>query len=133
VRSLRLLHSQPRAWLRLGEACIASYVEAQRQRLRETGAELGIVGATPSRSHAGEGSRYLVLPTGGPVGAGLSEPPADDLPAESSATTGSPEPPAPTLAYGIKCMRNALLLCGHQLGGAQLSSVSAAEYAALNS
>ena len=44
---------------------------------------------------------------------------------------GSPSPPSPTLPFAVKALRNAVLQCGQQLGAAQLSSLTAAEYANL--
>ena len=54
-------------------------------------------------------------------------PPSEEeasAPPDSGATIGAPATAAPTLAYGLKCLRNALLLCGVQLGGSGLASAT---------
>lgn len=48
------------------------------------------------------------------------------LPSDEVPFSEAGEPSAPTLAYGIKCLRNALQLCE-----LQLSSITTADYAAL--
>lgn len=107
--ALHLLHRQPRIWLRVGETCVATHVQqanaAQAQRQHE-GLTSTLVASTIGRGS----SRRLVLPT--------EEVPADEPAAEGEvavegahATASAPAPPSPTLAYGVKCFRNALLLC----------------------
>mmetsp|Transcript_776 Transcript_776/g.2090 ORF Transcript_776/g.2090 Transcript_776/m.2090 type:complete len:621 (+) Transcript_776:337-2199(+) len=142
--ALELMHSQPRVWLRLGEVCVASYMQQQMQQQKAVGtpsvsplvASLAH-GPSPGGGPASGGSgraRYLVLPTDGPAAAGKGEtagPPDGSAGAEGGASTGAPAAPAPTLSYGLKCLRNALVLCHMQLGGSGLSAVSAADYAQL--
>jgi CCR4-NOT transcription complex subunit 10 len=145
--ALQLLHSQPRIWLRLGEACVAHHLQQQSEEQRTS----GLASVSPlvqSLAHGsrdggpaatGSSSRYLVLPTAGPAAAGKGESPGpvvDDLAAAAAegataSTTGAPAPPSPTLSFGVKCLRNALIQCSVQLGAHQLSSVTAAEYANL--
>ena len=149
--ALQLMHSQPRIWLRLGEACMAVHVLQQREQADASGtpAVSPLVASLASASHqsnAANSRRYLVLPTDGPAANLLSTgPPAESTEGgqaaggaaegvgggDGKASTGSPAPPAPTLSYGVKCLRNAVLQCGNQLGGAQLASISASEYASL--
>lgn len=79
-----------------------------------------------------ESCRYLVLPTTGPPAGQRAGPPAaEEAEPASGATLGNPSAPAPTLAFGIKALRNCLMLCGAQLGAAQLASLSASEHASL--
>ena len=107
--ALQLLHRQPRIWLRVGESCVATHVQqanaAQAQRQHD-GLTSALVASTIGRGS----SRRLVLPT--------EELAADEPVAEGEvavegahATASAPAPPSPTLAYGVKCFRNALLLC----------------------
>lgn len=137
--ALDLLHSQPRLWLRLGEACVGAHVQQQTQQQASAGVPsvsslVSSLGHGAARGGGGR-SRYLLLRTDGPVAAGKADagpPSEEETQADSGgATIGSPAAPAPTLAFGLKCLRNALLLCGVQLGSAGLASVTAAEYAAL--
>jgi len=137
--ALDLLHSQPRLWLRLGEACVGAHVQQQTQQQASAGVPsvsslVSSLGHGAARGGGGR-SRYLLLRTDGPVAAGKTDagpPSEEETQADSGgATIGSPAAPAPTLAFGLKCLRNALLLCGVQLGSAGLASVTAAEYAAL--
>jgi CCR4-NOT transcription complex subunit 10 len=157
------MHSQPRIWLRLGEACVAVHVQQQKEQQHSEGvaavsplvASLA-AGSGPQGSNAATSRRYLLLPTDGPSTATLAAGPppegSEGQPAAGAveggaggggggggacggggggASTGAPAPPAPTLTYGVKCLRNAVLQCGAQLGGAQLASISASEYANL--
>ena len=129
--ALQLLHSQPRIWLRLGEACVAYHVQQAEEQLQEHGRP----SCSPTVAAVGGGSsgssRYLVLPTDGPTTGPPAEPEAAAATAETGASTGSPAPPTPSLSYGVKCFRNAILQCGNQLGGSQLSSITAADHASL--
>ena len=140
VVALELYHSSPRVWLRIGEACVALHVQQQKKSDKETGAKsvsplvAAIAhGGRIDAANGGGGNRFLVLPTDGPSGAGRdgAGPPAEDSDAPISATMGSPSPPSPTLPFAVKALRNAVLQCGQQLGAAQLSSLTAAEYANL--
>ena len=133
-----LMHAQPRVWLRLGEACVATLVKRQIEAERGAGtpsvSPLVAAIAHGSRQNGaaagGSSSRYLVLPTDGPVAAGRDGmgPPAEDADAPSGALIGAPSPPAPTLSFGIKALRNAVLQCNTQLGAAQLSAMSSSDY-----
>ena len=149
VNALELMHSQPRVWLRVGEACAAAYVQQQRKRQQEQRASMAPKTSplVASVAHANglarateRASRYLLLETDGPAAAGMADPgapPEETSPAEGTASTGSPTPPAPTLSFGVKCLRNAFLLCNAQLGGrgdgsgGGAASLSAAEYSTL--
>jgi len=151
LTALELMHSQARVWLRLGEACVATHLQQQQQQQQQQqatgdGAVSSLVAAVargPQRSGgaafgANVTSRYLVLLTEGPAAAGKGEtanPPEEAegsaAAAASTASTAAPAPAAPTLGYGLKCLRNALVLCHVQLGGAALTAVNAADYAQL--
>ena len=120
--ALHLYHRQPRIWLRLGEACVAQHVlEREQQQKEQQRPQLSpLIG-----SAAGSGeSRRLVLPVNSEQ---LDErpeaPPSEDPPMAEAAPSVTP---SPTLAYGIKCLRNALQLCE-----AQVRSVATADYSAL--
>ena len=136
-----LMHAQPRVWLRIGEACVATLVQRQTEAERAAGtpsvsplvAALAHGSRQIGAAAGGSSSRYLVLPTDGPVAAGRDGmgPPAEDVDTPSGALVGSPSSPAPTLSFGIKALRNAVLQCGVQLGAAQLSAMSSSDYANL--
>ena len=128
--SLHLLHRQPRAWLRVGEACAAAHI--QQMQATQAARQEGDVSALVSSSVGRGGSRRLVAPVEEPVGATEgAEPVAEgEVAAEGThATASAPAPPAPTLAYGVKCFRNALLLCeaSGQLGDYAALALSSAQ------
>ena len=128
--SLHLLHRQPRAWLRVGEACAAAHI--QQMQAAQAARQEGDVSALVSSSVGRGGSRRLVAPVEEPVGATEgAEPVAEgEVAAEGThATASAPAPPAPTLAYGVKCFRNALLLCeaSGQLGDYAALALSSAQ------
>jgi len=142
LAALDLMHSQPRVWLRLGEACVAAHVQQQRQEQKAAGTPavspmVESLARGPARSAvlgAPVTSRYLVLPTAGPAAAGKGDvgPPPEEATAEGAASIGAPAPAAPSLSFGLQCLRNALVLCHVQLGGSGgISAVSAADYAQL--
>jgi len=152
LAALELMHSHPRVWLRLGETCVAQHVLQEKQLRTGAGTPsvsplVSALAQGPSRPGGGGASsldahvtsRYLVLPTDGPSAAGRGEsagPPPEEAVAHAEigscgASTGSPAPAAPTLAFGLKCLRNALVLCTAQLGGSGAPAVSAADYAQL--
>jgi len=120
--ALLLFHRQPRVWLRLGEACVAQHIRKQEEeQLAKQRAQLSPLVSTA----AGTGEkRRLVIPLDTDAlttFSGAEAPPVDEVPISEVA-----EPAAPTLAFGVKCLRNALQLCESQLG-----SVSSTDYAAL--
>lgn len=104
-----LLHRQPRLWLRLGEACMAVELQAQAARgegtLRASPAQVGSTMGWMVRS-----SEARTAPARAEGASTLEDAPATAKPA-TSGTVGSPAAPAPTMAYGAKCFRNALFLC----------------------
>lgn len=106
--ALELLHRQPRVWLRLGETCIAAHLGTVETRRATDGPVRGRPLAVGHRVVGGAGTRKLLLPiqekTTVPVLADDSEEP----PQQPTASTAVPEP---TLLYGVKCLRNALVQC----------------------
>mmetsp|Transcript_15395 Transcript_15395/g.38157 ORF Transcript_15395/g.38157 Transcript_15395/m.38157 type:complete len:701 (+) Transcript_15395:80-2182(+) len=110
--ALHLFHRQPRAWLRVGEACAAAHI--QQMQAAQAARQESDVSPLVSSSVGRGSSRRLMAPVEEPVGAteGAEPPPEGEVAAEGThATASAPAPPAPTLAYGVKCFRNALLLC----------------------
>ena len=118
---------------------MATYVQQQKLRQKAAGTRsvsplVASIAQGSMRGSGGIPSRYLLLPTDGPAAAGKGEtagPPEDVVPSDNDANAGAPAAAEPTLAFGLKSFRNALVLCHLQLGGSGLSSVSAAEYAQL--
>uniref|UniRef100_A0A7S0LQM2 CCR4-NOT transcription complex subunit 10 n=1 Tax=Coccolithus braarudii TaxID=221442 RepID=A0A7S0LQM2_9EUKA len=122
--ALLLLHRQPRLWLRLGETCMAVHVQQEaQQRVQQEGR------GTAKHVVVGQGkARHLVLPARtdrmvdpSPVAEEAAPPPAEAASSASAAADASP-----SLAYGIKCLRNSLLLCE-----TQRTARSSAEYSVL--
>jgi len=79
--ALQLMHSQPRIWLRLSEACVAHHVQQQAdaERTAGTAAVSPLVETVAKGSRRGLAcgptphsscNRFLVLPTNGPANAG---------------------------------------------------------------
>lgn len=108
--ALHLFHRQPRAWLRIGEACVGVHMQ-QAQAAQATRQEAEI--SPLVSSSVGRGStRRLVVPVEEPPTDGTEPITEGEVAVEGAhATASAPAPPAPTLAYGVKCFRNALLLC----------------------
>lgn len=128
--ALHLFHRQPRAWLRVGEACAAAHI--QQMQAAQAARQEDDVSPLVSSSVGRGSSRRLMAPVEEPVGAteGAEPPPEGEVAAEGThATASAPAPPAPTLAYGVKCFRNALLLCeaSGQLGDYAALALSSAQ------
>lgn len=128
--ALHLFHRQPRAWLRVGEACAAAHI--QQTQAAQAARQEGDVSPLVSSSVGRGSSRRLMAAVEEPVGAteGAEPPPEGEVAAEGThATASAPAPPAPTLAYGVKCFRNALLLCeaSGQLGDYAALALSSAQ------
>ena len=128
--ALHLFHRQPRAWLRVGEACAAAHI--QQMQAAQAARQESDVSPLVSSSVGRGSSRRLMAPVAEPVGAteGAEPPPEGEVAAEGThATASAPAPPAPTLAYGVKCFRNALLLCENsgQLGDYAALALSSAQ------
>ena len=128
--ALHLFHRQPRAWLRVGEACAAAHI--QQMQAAQAARQESDVSPLVSSSVGRGSSRRLMAPVAEPVGAteGAEPPPEGEVAAEGThATASAPAPPAPTLAYGVKCFRNALLLCeaSGQLGDYAALALSSAQ------
>lgn len=120
--ALSLMHRQPRIWLRIGESCVAMHVQQQQQQEREEQAGSRLSPLVKCAAGVG-GNRRLVLPVKGTTIDKADE--EKTVPAADASASSSPTP-ACTLAFGVKCLRNALLLCESLLG-----SVSAGDYSAL--
>mmetsp|Transcript_147 Transcript_147/g.327 ORF Transcript_147/g.327 Transcript_147/m.327 type:complete len:697 (-) Transcript_147:137-2227(-) len=126
--SLHLFHRQPRAWLRVGEACAAAHI--QQMQAAQAVRQEGEVSALVSSSVGWGSSRRLVVPVEEPPTDGAEPVAEGEVAAEGThATTSAPAPPAATLAYGVKCFRNALLLCeaSGQLGDYAALALSSAQ------
>jgi len=126
--SLHLLHRQPRAWLRVGEACAAAHI--QQMQAAQAARQEGEVSALVSSSVGRGSSRRLVAPVEEPPTEGAEPVAEGEVAAEGThATASAPAPPAPTLGYGVKCFRNALLLCeaSGQLGDYAALALSSAQ------
>ena len=128
--ALHLFHRQPRAWLRVGEACAAAHI--QQMQAAQAARQESDVSPLVSSSVGRGSSRRLMAPVEEPTGAteGAEPPPEGEVAAEGThATASAPAPPAPTLAYGVKCFRNALLLCeaSGQLGDYAALALSSAQ------
>uniref|UniRef100_A0A7S0IKD8 CCR4-NOT transcription complex subunit 10 n=1 Tax=Calcidiscus leptoporus TaxID=127549 RepID=A0A7S0IKD8_9EUKA len=118
--ALLLLHRQPRLWLRLGETCMAVHVQQQAQQCKQKEGR-----GTAKHAVVGVGkARRLVLPARSD---GLSELAVAEeaAPAEAASSASAVAEPAPTLVYGMKSLRNALLLCETQRAARSPSEYSA--------
>ena len=131
--AVALMHRQPRLWLRMGEACAAAHSKGAGAATDTLAGPGALTDAVIGRA----APRRLVLPAtdlagrtdaakaaaaeGADEGAAAAAAAAVAAAAEAAAAE-----PSPTLAYGIKCLRNALALCD-----AQLAAAAAPEYAAL--
>jgi len=121
--SLPLLHTQPRVWLRLGEACVAQHIlNIQRRKRQKHATQLS---PFVSRTAGAGENRRLVLPTNADecnVSGGAESLVMEEIPLASDPVDGA----IPSLAFGVKCFQNAVQLCEAQLG-----SIAAADYSAL--
>jgi len=121
--ALLLLHKQPRIWLRMGEACVAQHMLIIQQKTSEKHAKQlsPLVGVS-----AGVGeNRRLVLPIDD-EGEGVDNTEARAAAADVLTASDMTDDVIPSLAFGIKCLRNALQLCEAQLG-----SIAWGDYATL--
>lgn len=125
--ALHLFHRQPRAWLRIGEACIATHI--QQTQAAHAARQEGELSSLVSSSVGRGGSRRLMAPVEEPTTDAEPAAEGEEAPAGAHATASAPAPPAPTLAYGVKCFRNALLLCeaSGQLGEYGALALSSAQ------
>lgn len=123
--ALELLHRQPRVWLRLGETCIAAHLGKVDPHRSSDGPGGGGASAVGHRVLGAAGTRRLLLP----IQERTTEPVlADDSEEPPQQPTASDVAPEPTLAYGVKCLRDALVQCAEaqRAAGGQKHAVLAA-------
>mmetsp|Transcript_10170 Transcript_10170/g.33454 ORF Transcript_10170/g.33454 Transcript_10170/m.33454 type:complete len:1546 (-) Transcript_10170:270-4907(-) len=108
--ALKLLHRQPRAWLRAGEACIAAHLE------REQAVRAGRAGSRPSAVGCEMlgvgGRRRLLLPVGERLAAAEIADESEEPPPQPTTESAIA---APTLEHGVKCLRAAITQCDEAL------------------